>query len=293
MFAKSFFDLCVSEKCFDANNAGPTLRQFYEFGYRTVAINHEVVDDPDENENKKKKKKKQPREISNNQEIIPEPLKIEKQITNEFEGMTILKRLTVKYSSSDSFYKFLKSSNIKKYDILALLPTTMPALMFACSNIEADILTFDPEIRSPLRINRKIYNQLMNKGYYFEILYSPTIEDHTKRQNTIHVSHLYHTFGKSRNIIISSGATSPFYVRGPYDIINLGAIFGLNEQQSKDAVTHCASNLCKKAVGRCHGKSVMFVESTIDISDVSVIELNDSDTEEMEVDQPRQKKMKL
>ncbi|KAL3281154.1 hypothetical protein HHI36_004372 [Cryptolaemus montrouzieri] len=200
MFAKSFFDLCVPQKCLEGNNCQSNLKLLYEFGYRTIAINHEVQDqntqdDADENENKKKKKKSKLKEQN---EIIPEPMKIEKTVTEEFEDLTILKRLTITFSSRDSFHKILKSENFKKYDILALLPTTMSALMFVCSNVDGDILTIDPETKSPLRINRKIYNQLVNKGYFFEILYSPTIEDYTKRKNTIHISHLYHTFGKSK-----------------------------------------------------------------------------------------------
>lgn len=66
-----------------------------------------------------------------------------------------------------------------------------------------------------------MYKQLVDKGYHFEIPYSPAIEDNTKRRNVIHTAHLYHTFIKSRNIIISSMAEKPTLLRGPYDIINL------------------------------------------------------------------------
>lgn len=54
-----------------------------------------------------------------------------------------------------------------------------------------------------------------------EICYGPAILDSTKRKNTISTAHLYHAFGKSKNIIISSGAEDYYHIRGPYDIINL------------------------------------------------------------------------
>lgn len=92
---------------------------------------------------------------------------------------------------------------------------------FVCNNLEADILTFNAENKVLFKINRKLYNQLIVRRYYFEILYSPAIIDTTKRKNTIYMSHLYHVFGKSKNIIMSSGANKESLIRGPYDIINM------------------------------------------------------------------------
>lgn len=94
-------------------------------------------------------------------------------------------------------------------------------VQFTCSTFEADIFTIDPESKFTLRLTRKLYNQLVDRGYHFELLYSPAIEDSTKRKNIIHISHLYHSFGKSKNIIFSSGAQSHLNIRSPYDVINL------------------------------------------------------------------------
>lgn len=94
-------------------------------------------------------------------------------------------------------------------------------MQFTCSNIEADILSVDPENKVPFKLNRKSYNQMIEKGIHMEICYSPAIQDSTKRKNTISIAHLYHAFGKSKNIIVSSGAEDYYQIRGPYDIINL------------------------------------------------------------------------
>lgn len=115
----------------------------------------------------------------------------------------------------------MKSANYKKYDIIAVMPTSKAAFQFTCSNIEADILTFNPENKANFSINRKMYMLLVEKGYHYEILYSPAIQDSTARKNLIHQSHVYHSVGKSKNIIISSGATNSILLRSPYDIINL------------------------------------------------------------------------
>lgn len=70
-------------------------------------------------------------------------------------------------------------------------------------------------------MNRKLYNVLKDRNVYFELMYSPAIRDSTSRKNIIHMSHLYHAYGKSKNIIISSSAAEAFQVRSPYDVINL------------------------------------------------------------------------
>lgn len=62
---------------------------------------------------------------------------------------------------------------------------------------------------------------MIEKGYHFEIPYAAAIKDSTLRKNTIQIAHSFHALGKSRNIVISSGATDPLFIRGPYDVINL------------------------------------------------------------------------
>ncbi|XP_018576003.1 ribonuclease P protein subunit p30, partial [Anoplophora glabripennis] len=186
-----------------------------------------------------------------------------------------------------------KSPNFKKFHIIAALPTSMQAFMFTCSTFEADIFAMDPESKFNLRLNRKLYNQLVDRGYHFELLYGPAIEDSTKRKNLIHVSHLYHSFGKSKNIIFSSGAQSHLYIRSPYDIISLGLIFGLNELQCKNALTHYPKNTIINSVGRKHGKSIMFIENIEKESEQSVIILEESEGEDMGLNQPAQKRSKV
>lgn len=66
-----------------------------------------------------------------------------------------------------------------------------------------------------------MYNQLIERGFHFELLYSPAILDSTQRKNLIHAAHLFHSFGKSKSIIFSSGTENPAYIRNPYDVINL------------------------------------------------------------------------
>ncbi|XP_045471458.1 ribonuclease P protein subunit p30 [Harmonia axyridis] len=305
MNTKGFFDLCVPENHFTKENCVATLKVLRQYGYRTIAINQVIREKPEANkENNKKKKKKG--DAKDNNELVPEPIKIDETLLKDFEDMTILNRLTVTFSDKDFYYKVTKSPNFKKYTILAVLPTTKIAFMFICTSVEADILTYCGEEKE-FRIDRNSYNHLIRKGFFFEILYGPTKEDSTIRKNTINRSHLYHSIGKSRNIILSSGVSNLIYLSSAYDVINLGIIFGLNMQQAKDAISHHGLELCPKAVGRCHGKSIVMVETIASNDDISLIEIDDSvqiveeistvqiedsDEETMLLDEPVPKKMK-
>nr|AEE61874.1 unknown [Dendroctonus ponderosae] len=285
-----FYDLNVHESCLEPAVRVVTLQTLYNLGYRTIAVN-QVVEVDAHPETKKKKKKGEPRDVW--ADVLPEPCNLQElrklAVDLNVKNVTFLNRLTLIFASQDSLHRYLKSSNFKKYDIIAVIPTTTPALMFTCSNLDADIIGFNPQNKLTLRMNRKIYTQLVDKGYHFELTYSSAIQDSTKRKNLIHLSHLYHTFGKSKNIIFSSAAESHMFIRSPYDVTSLGLLFGLNELQSKNAILHNPKNVILNAIGRQHGKAVMMVENTepMDLDEPIVL---DSDEDP---DEPAQKKSKL
>nr|XP_023027682.1 ribonuclease P protein subunit p30-like [Leptinotarsa decemlineata] len=176
-----------------------------------------------------------------------------------------------------------KSPNYKKFHIIAAAPTTHTAFAFTCGSFEADIFTFNPENKFGLRLGRKFYNQLIDRGYHFELQYSHAIKDSTSRKNLIHASHLFHSFGKSKNVFFSSGADCPMYIRSPYDIVNL---YPFLHSESENYLEKLVS------VGRRHGKSVMFVENIDRGTEQDVMMLENSE-EEVEIDQPKHKKTKI
>ncbi|XP_017782893.1 PREDICTED: ribonuclease P protein subunit p30 [Nicrophorus vespilloides] len=281
---KGYFDLCVAESCIANGNYEKTISRFYEFGYRTIAIN-QVFDEANLQPTKKKKKGEQ-REI---EDVVPAPIALE--TVKRCEDMKIFNRLTIKFANQDIIHKIMRSANLKKYDLLGILPTTQQAFQFTCSNIDADIFTFDPQYEKPYKANRKSYSILIEKGYHFEIPYGHALTSNHHRRNMIHISHVLHTFSKSRNIIISSNAVNYMGIRGPYDIINLGYIFGLSEEKCKNSILNNCRNVYLKSVGRRHGKSVMFIQDIKEFEEMDINSATESD-EEMIKEQPVMKKIK-
>ncbi|PNF33760.1 hypothetical protein B7P43_G10215 [Cryptotermes secundus] len=224
--------------------------------------------------------------------MIPPPSN--QGIIREFEGkLDIFERLTVSLSSQLEAHKLNQSANAKMYNILAVIPTNQVAFQYACSAMDVDLITFDPDDTGLVRCNRKMYNLAVDRGLSFEIMYTPAVRDSTARKNIIQLAHLYHGFGKSKNIVISSGAASPFHVRGPYDVINLGLLFGLSEEQSKGAITTACRFLLIKAAGRRLGKTIVIANK--DINEHNELDKDDTlenDEVDQELEQPVQKKFR-
>merc|ERR1712071_690805 len=113
-------------------------------------------------------------------------------------NVKILQRLTVTLSDPSYTQKLIQSVNAKRYDLLAVLPTTTAAFQHAAANMEVDIITYDPSVATEVRFNRKQYRMGADRGIYFELSYSSMLRDSSLRKKMIYMSHLYHAIGKSK-----------------------------------------------------------------------------------------------
>lgn len=128
---------------------------------------------------------------------------------------------------------------------------------------------------------------------FFEIRYSEAIRNSSHRKEMIKVSHNFHSRGKSKNVIMSSGAENMFELRGPYDVANLGLIFGLTEEKGKNAVGANCRKILLNAESRRAGKTffimtakgpIVFSSSEDEGSDEDDSALEDDAMDEIEND---------
>lgn len=240
-----FCDLSVSKK-FELDK----LKEIELLGFNTMAINTYIEEL--EEEPKKKKKK------GENKDYIPAPIEIPQDVL-DITKLNVLQRVTIEFSESSIAHKMNQSENLKKYDIIAVVPKTLQAFQYACGTMDIDIISFETEGRIPFKINRKLYKQAVERGLFFELIYSPAIRGATARKNIINISHVYHAVGKSKNIILSSGAESYIHIRDVQNVINLGFIFGLNSNQALEVVRNNPRRLILKAQSRRCGKHYVVV----------------------------------
>ncbi|XP_043568378.1 ribonuclease P protein subunit p30 isoform X3 [Chiloscyllium plagiosum] len=118
----------------------------------------------------------------------------------------IVTRLTVIVSDASHCNDLRSTSpHTRSYDIVAVLPKTEKLFHVACMTLDVDLICINVVEKQPYHFRRPSVNG---------------------------------------NIIMSSAAERSLELRGPYDIANLGLLFGLSEGDAKAAVsTNCRAAL--------------------------------------------------
>lgn len=175
--------------------------------------------------------------------------------------LTQLTRLTLvldhqSMAKSGSGWVTNNANALQSYDLLAVRPTTEAAFQHACLTLSElkpfsiDIISLDfgAQPRLPFFLKRSTLNAALENGVQFEITYSQAVsDDATKaRRNLISGARDLLRVTNGKGVFFSSGATQALSLRAPYDVINLGAIFGLNPSAARDAI----SNNCRSLILR-------------------------------------------
>ncbi|XP_058809288.1 ribonuclease P protein subunit p30 [Phymastichus coffea] len=256
-----FSDLCINLPE-NKSELQEILFKLHKVGYRNVVINQNVDESVFENE---KKKKKKAGTVNTCPYCIPKPFNIQ-DLEMEFTGkLNIFNRITFTFSDPLKTHSINQLAMMKNYDLYAVIPKTQNAFQFACAQLNVDVIFINSTCKG-LKLSRKLYLQAVERGIHFEIQYSDVINLST-RKLAIHYSHLFYTFGKSKNVVLSSGANSDSLIRNPYDIINLARLLGLNETNAKNALGSNTISALLKGEGRRSGKSFFKIHRTEKVDD--------------------------
>ncbi|XP_008057362.1 ribonuclease P protein subunit p30 isoform X2 [Carlito syrichta] len=191
-------------------------------GYSVVAINH-IVDF-------KEKKQEIEKPVAVSELFTTLPI-----VQGKSRPIKILTRLTI-IVSDPSHCNVLRatSSRVRLYDLVAVFPKTEKLFHVACTHLDVDLVCITVTEKLPFYFKRPPINVAIDRGLGFELVYSPAIKDSTMRRYTI---------SNALNLTqICKG--KPLEIRGPYDVANLGLLFGLSESDAKAAVsTNCRATL--------------------------------------------------
>ncbi|KAI9883018.1 MAG: hypothetical protein M1823_005223 [Watsoniomyces obsoletus] len=151
-------------------------------------------------------------------------------------GLRILKRCTVILSDPSENHRLASLSN--HYDLIAARPSTERAFQQVCQTLEVGLISLDMTARYPFHFKRSLVRAAIARGIRFEIAYAPGIvsSDPAARRNLIGNATQLIRATKGKGIVISSGARSAAGLRGPIDLVNLMAVWGLGSEKGREAV---------------------------------------------------------
>ncbi|EGC40407.1 hypothetical protein DICPUDRAFT_25197 [Dictyostelium purpureum] len=133
-------------------------------------------------------------------------------------------------------FNLINSNNpvVNSYDIVSIVPVDPAIFNAACNSNDIDIITVNTQSKFLIKPER--VRQAIAKGIFLELLYTNVFHDKDRPAFFNMISSLVRSsFGK--NIILSSSGKSQTTLRSPYDISNLGHLFGLTFDQAKASVS--------------------------------------------------------
>ncbi|KAG8625232.1 hypothetical protein KVT40_006983 [Elsinoe batatas] len=192
-----------------------TLHFLSELGYTVIALNHTLTT-------------KLPATLTSPiPRVLPFPVP---------PTLTILHRLTLPLTTPLSNAR-LKSLSAD-YDLLALRPTDEKTFQQACATLDGDIISLDLSQRLPFPFKFKPLSEAVKRGVRVEVSYAQAVAgDANARRNVIsNVTGLVRG-SRGRGLVVGSEARRAVELRGPCDVVNLLAVWGLGQERGYEAVT--------------------------------------------------------
>lgn len=165
-------------------------------------------------------------------------------------GIQVLERITLIIDDTSKL-SMLNSPILQLYDIVAVQPSN-EKLLLQCLQSEFDVISLPLGSRMPFYIKRPHVNVAKEKGVFFEIPYAMALRDNGQRRSLIGNAAVLLRATVGKQLITSSGATSAMELRGPHDIINLGLLFNLSQEQARLSVCRFSGEVVKHGDARAH-----------------------------------------
>jgi len=172
-----------------------------------------------------------------------------------------ISRLTFHLEDPSQVHSLHNSNQIlANYDLIAVRPSTETLLRQSADSLEIDIISLDLSGRLPFALRIKLITVALQRGIMFEICYSAALRDVSARRYLMKNATDLVRVTKGKNIIISSDARNALEFRGPYDVMNLSCLFGMDLALSKQTL----STNCRAAIlhgeARKTGKAVFAIQ---------------------------------
>ncbi|KAJ7360945.1 PHP domain-like protein [Mycena albidolilacea] len=207
-------------------------------------------------------------------------------------GIVLLKRLTIILDQDSEKGFGLTPANaaiFKPYDLISLVPTTLPTFSLAClshsqpSALTAHVISLPLTLRLDFRMKHTLVRTALKNGVVFEINYVGALGgDHdailvdagaaesgaAAKRNWWATAKEVARVTKGKGLIVSGGVVAEADYRAPRDVANLITLLGLPQEVSHSALTKVPKSLVLRAQTRQTFRAV-FSEPVLVIPEVA------------------------
>lgn len=138
-----------------------------------------------------------------------------------------------------SHYKQLLHS----YDIISVQCNNEQCFVSATQCDYIDIITLDCNNKLPYYIKKPQIHTSLDKQIYFEVIYGTSLNDNNKYKYFIsHILSLLR-ISNAKNLIISSGATQPQYIRNINDVYNILTMCSITQDNARRIIRNVGDSI--------------------------------------------------
>lgn len=215
-----------------ASDLARTLKFSSSLGYNVVALNHTIAI------------AQLPTPVTNPLPKFPvtpdsHAQSREQQEQDKDNGLpTILHRATIPINDSSMNHLHRLAQLAPAYDILAVRPATEKTFSHACLNMaETSIISLDLAQQFDFFFKPRTCMAAVSRGVRFEICYAQVLgADARGRANFIGNLASLLRVTKGRGLVVSSEARGVMGLRGPADVVNLLAVWGLGTEKGMEGL---------------------------------------------------------
>lgn len=163
-------------------------------------------------------------------------------------------RLNVIIHDNQSLH-YLKRAEVQQhFDLISLQPSTRDILLYLLNSttVQHELLVLDPSDPELLPFPSKLMRAAAERGITFELIYSNALRDSFERRNLLAFGRSLATniFKRGQSIIFSSNATNSLQIRSPYDMMEIGQLFGFNEEITKKMISNNPMDVLARSFSR-------------------------------------------
>lgn len=150
-------------------------------------------------------------------------------------------RLNVIIHDNQSLH-YLKRAEVQQhFDLISLQASSREIFLYllGATTVQHELIVLDPSDSDFLPFPSKLMRAAAERGIAFELIYSNALRDTIERRNLLAFGRALsmNIFKHGQALVLASNANGSLQLRSPHDLMEIGQLFGYNEEISRKIVT--------------------------------------------------------